>query len=94
MIFDLDQICPFLSMKMKREEYCIIWRNINFSTEQLNNNISKQLGYIDQYDNFNVYPCNSTEEALKLVKRKKYNKIILLSDIGRDYGGKNIYRRS
>ena len=83
-------------MKLKREEYCIIWRDKNFSSKQINNvsneinrNILfKQLSYIRQYVNFNVYPCDSTEEALKLVKRKKFNKIILISNVGNYNGGK------
>ena len=37
---------------------------------------------------FNIYPCETSEEALKLIKRKKYNKIILISNIGPDLGGK------
>ena len=37
---------------------------------------------------FNIYPCETSEEALKLIKRKKYNKIILISNIGTDLGGK------
>ena len=44
--------------------------------------------YIEQYAEFNIYPCETTEEAIKLIKRKKYNKIILLSNIGSDLGGK------
>ena len=95
-IWDLNQIYPFLSMKLKREEYCVIWRDINFSTKQINNNLKdekiknflyNQLNNAEKYVNFNVYPCSSTEEALKLVKRKKFNKIILISNVGYDYGG-------
>ena len=37
---------------------------------------------------YNIYPCETTEEALKLVERKKYNKIILISNVGTDLGGK------
>ena len=37
---------------------------------------------------FNIYPCETSEEALKLVERKKYNKIILISNVGTDLGGK------
>ena len=44
--------------------------------------------FIEQYVEFNIYPCETSEEALKLIKRKKYNKIILLSNIGQDLGGK------
>ncbi len=31
--------------------------------------------------------CDNSEEALNLIKRKKYNKIILISNVGTDYGG-------
>ena len=37
---------------------------------------------------YNIYPCTTSEEALKLVERKKYNKIILISNVGNDLGGK------
>ena len=44
--------------------------------------------YIKQVAKYNVYPCKTTDEALNLVNRKKYNKIILLSNVGADLGGK------
>ena len=44
--------------------------------------------YIQQNTEFNIYPCETNEEALELVKRKKYNKIILISNVGSDLGGK------
>ena len=44
--------------------------------------------YINQMAKFNIYPCETSEEALNLIKRKKYNKIILISNIGDDFGGK------
>ena len=96
-ISELGQICPFLGIKLKREEYCIIWRDIYFSAKTFNNNphfennkkiISKQLTNVEQYVNYNVYPCDSTEEALKLIKRKKFNKIILISNVGNYNEGK------
>ena len=37
-IYDLEQIFPFLAFKLKRIEYCIIWRDNNFSKIQINNN--------------------------------------------------------
>ena len=46
--------------------------------------------YIEQYSKFNIYPCQASEEALKLIKRIKQNKIILLSNIGTDFGGKKL----
>ena len=32
-IWDLDQICPFIGAKLKRVEFCCIWRDTNFSKE-------------------------------------------------------------
>ena len=96
-IWDLAQICPFLGLKLKRVEYCCIWRDNNFSKDPVYNNefdemfkkfLAKRMKYIEQYAEFNIYPCQTTEEAIKLIKRKKYNKIILLSNIGTDLGGK------
>ena len=96
-INDLDQICPFLGLKLKRVEYCIIWRDTNFSKNSVYNNpfdntfknhLAKLWNKINQKSKINIYACSTSEEALKLVNRKKYNKIILISNIGNDYGGK------
>ena len=96
-INDLDQICPFLGLKLKRDEYCIIWRDTNFSKDSVYNNqfdntfknhLSELCNKINQKSKINIYTCPTSEEAIKLVKRKKYNKIILISNIGTDYGGK------
>ena len=96
-IWDLDQICPFIGAKLKRVEFCCIWRDTNFSkkiffnpqtTSAFKKYLAERMRYIEQYAEFNIYPCETTEEALELVKKKKYNKIILLSNIGQDLGGK------
>ena len=44
--------------------------------------------YVEQYAVLNIYTCETTDEALELIKKKKYNKIILISNIGSDLGGK------
>ena len=102
-IWELSQICPFLGIKLKRVEYCCIWRDNNFSEKPVYNNefddvfkkfLAKRRNYIEQYAEFNIYPCETTEEAIKLIKRKKYNKIILLSNIGSDYGGKKFVEQA
>ena len=96
-IWDLDQICPILAIKMKRREYCVIWRDNNFSSNPVYNNefdkifkkfLKERLIYIEHFAEYNIYPCDTTEKALELVERKKYNKIILISNIGNDLGGK------
>jgi len=96
-IYELEQICPFMSFKLKRDEYCIIWRDNNFSQNPVYNNkfdeifkqfLKERMNYINKMAKFNIYPCETSEEALNLIKRKKYNKIILMSNIGTDLGGK------
>ena len=96
-IWELSQICPLISLKFKRVEYCIIWRDINFSKDAIYGDqfdslfkgfLKESIKYIRQEAKFNVYPCQTTEEALSLVNRKKYNKIILISNVGIDLGGK------
>ena len=37
-IWDLDQICPFISAKLQRNEFCVIWRDNNFSPNPVYNN--------------------------------------------------------
>ena len=96
-IYDLDQICPFMSATLKRVEYCVIWRDDNFSSKPVYNNkfdqifkdfLKERMKYINQMANYNIYPCETTEEALELVKRKKYNKIILITNVGKNKAGK------
>ena len=97
-IWDLNQICPFISAKLQRNKFCVIWRDINFSSEDVYNNefdeifkkfLKERMKYIHQNAKYNIYPCETSEEALNLIKRKKYNKIILISNVGTDLGGKN-----
>ena len=96
-VWELSQICPLISLKFKRVEYCIIWRDINFSQNAIygaqfdslfKGFLKDCVKYIRQEAKFNVYPCQTTEEALSIVNRKKYNKIILLSNVGEDLAGR------
>jgi hypothetical protein len=96
-IWDLDQICPFISAKLERQEYCVIWRDPNFSSKPVYKDkydeifkkfLKERIKYIEQIAKYNIYPCETSEEALNLIRRKKYNKIILISNVGTDYGGK------
>ena len=97
-INNLDQICPFIGAKLKRDEFCIIWRDTNFSPNPIYNDqfydelfkkfLKERVEYIEKLAKFNIYMYDNSEEALELIKRKKYNKIILISNVGTDYGGK------
>ena len=96
-IWDLEQICPFISAKLERNEFCVIWRDNNFSQKPVYNNefdekfkkfLKERIKYIKQIAKYNIYSCETSEEALSLIRRKKYNKIILISNVGTDLGGK------
>ena len=87
----------FYRGKLKRKEFCVIWRDNNFSTKPIYNNqfdaifkkfLKERMIYVEQYAEHNIYPCETSDDALELVKRKKYNKIILISNVGSDWGGK------
>ena len=67
-IYDLEQICPFISARLKRNEYCVIWIDINFSAKPIYNNefdskfksfLEERLKYIEQNPKFNVYTCET-----------------------------------
>lgn len=97
-IWDLDQICPFMSAKLERNEYCVIWRDNNFSSNPFYNNkfdkifkdfLKERIRYIKQECKYNIYICETTEKALNIAKRKKYNKIILISNVGTSLEGKD-----
>ena len=88
-ITEMDQILPLYGLTLKRNEYFVIWRDPNFKG---NNEHTKYLNnakmYLYKNENINVYIIPSTEEALQLIKRKRFNKIILISSIGLDYSGR------
>ena len=102
-IWELDQICPFIGMKLKRKEYCVIWRDNNFSSKPVYNDkfdeifkkfLKERMKYIQQFAEHNIYPCETSEEALEIVNRKKYNKIILISNVGNDLEGKKFIEKA
>jgi DNA-binding response OmpR family regulator len=84
---------------MKRNEFCVIWRDTNFSSKPVYFNeydkkfktfLKNRKNYIEKKAIYNIYLCETTSKALKLIKRKKYNKIILISNIGNNLNGKKI----
>ena len=50
--------------------------------------IDKYVTFINKYAKMNAYFESNTEKALEIIKRKKYNKIILISNVGPNFGGK------
>ena len=88
-ITEFDQILPLYGLTFRRNEYFVIWRDNHFKG---NNEYSKFLKerklFIYEYAKMNAYFEDSLEKALEIIKRKKYNKIILISNIGLDKAGK------
>ena len=86
-----EQVLPLFNLDFKINESLIIWRdptiNENKSYAKVFN-VSKM--YINQFLRINAYFKDSIENALELIKRKKLNKIILISNIGLDLSGKKL----
>ena len=86
-----EQIMPFLSVTLERVKYLIVWRDNNFNSSNPNayDFFDEMFNYnnkIKKYAAFNlktkIYFFNESVEALEFIKRKKYNKIILISNGG------------
>ena len=88
-ITEMDQILPLYGLTLKRNEYIVIWRDPGFNIE---NNFSEYLRdrrrFIFKQAKMNGFFDSSMEKLLEIIKRKKYNKIILLSNCGKDLSGK------
>ena len=91
LITEESQILPLYAVTVKRLEYLVIWRDYNFSLDNPNN---YSLQVFQEIQNFHreikkiisrefdskVYYTKTTEEALELIERKKYNKIIIITN--------------
>ena len=88
-ITEMDQILPLYGLTFKRNEYIVVWRDNHFKGQnKFSDYLKERQLFIYEYAKMNAYFIGSTEEALEIIKRKKYNKIILISNIGLDLGGK------
>ena len=88
-ITEMDQILPLYGLTLKRNEYFVIWRDPNFKGEnEFSEYLYERKMFMYQYAKMNAYFESSTEKALEIIKRKKFNKIILISSIGLDLSGK------
>ena len=87
------QILPLLNVTVEREEFLIVWRDNNFDPSNPNDysNFDEILDFnlkIKKYAAFNlktkIYYFYDSNEALNFIKRKKYNKIILITNGAND----------
>ena len=83
------QILPIYSLTVKRNEYFVLWRDPNFKGKnQFSDYLLQRKLFCMEKANMNIYFEISTEEALKFLLRRKYNKVILITSIGPDLSGK------
>ena len=93
LITEETQILPLLNVTVERVEFLIVWRDNNFNDNNPNgySNFDEIYSYnlrIKKYAAFNfktrIYYFNESNEALDFIKRKKYNKIILITNGNND----------
>jgi hypothetical protein len=83
------QILPIYSLTVRRNEYFILWRDPNFKGKnEFSDFLLQRKLYCIEKARMNVYFESSTEEALKFLQRRRYNKVILITSIGLDLSGK------
>ena len=83
------QILPLYGLTFKRNEYLIIWRDPNFKDgNEFSSFLFSRKMFIYKLAKMNAYFESSTEKALELINKKKFNKIILITSIGQDLSGR------
>ena len=88
-ITEMEQILPLYGLTFKRKEYFVIWRDNHFKGDNEYSEFLKvRKLFIYEYAKMNAYFESSLERALEIIKRKRNNKIILISNIGLDLAGK------
>ena len=88
-ITEMEQILPLYGLTFKRNEFLVIWRDNHFKGDNEYSEFLKvRKLFIYEYAKMNAYFESSLERALEIIKRKRNNKIILISNIGLDLAGK------
>ena len=95
LITDKNQILPLYCITFKRIEYLVIWRDNNFIKNNPNKYSNKIFNKIQEFHrifqkkitlelNSKIYYLTNSEDALNLIKKKKYNKIIIITNGSND----------
>ena len=88
-ITEMDQIFPLYGLTLKRNEYFVVWRDNHFAGKNcFSEYLANRKLFLNKFAKMNVYFESNNESALRLISKKKYNKIILISNIGLDRAGK------
>ena len=87
-ITEKEQILPLYGLTFKRNEYLIIWRDPNFENKsEYTEFLNYQKLFVYKYAKMNIYFETNTESALEIVKKKRFNKIILITSVSKDLSG-------
>ena len=88
-ITEMEQTLPLYVLTLKRNEYLIVWRDPSFGKKtERNDALEERKMFIYKESKMNAYFVDSIEKGLEIIQRKRYNKIILISTIGKDLSGK------
>ena len=78
-----NQILPLYSITLKRNEYYCLWKDYHFTHKTgYSEDAIHAINLAKQLLGINIYEVGEFEEALDIIKRKKYNKVIILSNVG------------
>jgi len=87
-ITNREQILPLYGLTFQRVDFCVIWRDSNFINSSWEDPLNKNKQIISRMTGYNLYTESDTKEALKLIWRKRFNKIILITNVGKNLEGK------
>jgi hypothetical protein len=88
-ITEMNQILPLYGLTLRRNEYLVVWRDPSFGTKnEYNDYLEERKMFIYKESKMNAFFVGSVEKSLEIIQRKRYNKIILISNIGKDLSGK------
>jgi len=79
----------YIRIKVKKNEYYIIWRDPNFESKNYyKKHLEDRKLFCLKEANLNIYERTSTENTLQFIKERQNDKIIFISSIGLDLSGK------
>ena len=87
-ITDKNQILPLYGIPFRRIKFLVIWKDYNFNLNNPNHYNDNDFQTIQEFHreikkivsrelDSKIYYIQTTEEAIYLIKRKKYNNIII-----------------
>lgn len=91
LITNKNQILPLYGITFIRVEYLVLWRDYNFNSQNPNNYKNKVFTVMKEFHsklnkllfnelNCKIYFVSNDEDGIKLLKLKKYNKVIVITN--------------